>query len=196
MSRSGLGLVGFVVMVALAGGAAGCRKGAKTPAEAYKRLGAAVKAGDGGALFDALDQQTRWNWMSIQKFHREAYDIVLSNYPEGEIRERETRRFEHAATASSARELFIADTAPKLIPMLIPLVLGAAPIEAGPGDDMASAVLASGARVPFRRSKDGDWGYAGLDKRAEDEKNRAYHDLEVVRASAADFERAAARAGK
>jgi len=183
-------------MVALAAAIGGCRHKAKTPAEGYKRLAAAVTAGNAGALYDALDQETRWNWMSIQKFHREAYDIVLSNYPEGEIRERETRRFEHAATTSSARDLFIADTAPKLIPMLIPLVLGGAPIEAGPGDDMASAVLASGARVPFRRSKDGDWGYAGLDKRAEDDKNRAYHDLEVVRASAADFERAAARAGK
>ena len=184
-----------VVLVAASALGAGCRHKAKSAGEAYKRFSAAVNAGDGGALFDALDQETRWNWMSIQKFHREAYDIVLSNYPEGEIRERETRRFEHAATTSSARDLFIADTAPKLIPMLIPLVLGGAPIEAGPGDDMASAVLASGARVPFRRSKDGDWGYAGLDKRAEDDKNRAYHDLEVVRASAADFERAAARAG-
>jgi len=57
--------------------------------EAYTRLAAAVTAGDGGALFDALDQETRWNWMSIQEFHREAYDIVLSNYPEGEIRARE-----------------------------------------------------------------------------------------------------------
>ena len=185
-----------LVLVAVAAAAPGCRHKAKTPAEAYKRLTAAVHDGDGGALFDALDQETRWNWMSIQKFHREAYDIVLSNYPEGEIRERETRRFEHAATASSARDLFIEDTAPKLIPMLIPLVLSGAPIEDGPGPDMASAVLASGARVPFRRSKDGDWGFAGLDKRAEDDKNRAYHDLEVVRASAADFERAAARAGK
>jgi hypothetical protein len=185
-----------VVLVAASALGAGCRHKSKSAGEAYKRFSAAVNAGDGGGLFDALDQETRWNWMSIQKFHREAYDIVLSNYPEGEIRERETRRFEHAATASSARDLFIADTAPKLIPMLIPLVLGGAPIEAGPGDDMAAAVLGSGARVPFRRSKDGDWGYAGLDKRAEDDKNRAYHDLEVVRASAADFERAAARAGK
>ena len=191
--RAHLALV--LVLVAAAG--AGCRHKAKSAGEAYKRFSAAVNARDGGALFDALDQETRWNWMSIQKFHREAYDIVLSNYPEGEIRERETRRFEHAATASSARELFIQDTAPKLIPMLIPLVLTpGAPIEPGPGDDMAAAVLASGARVPFRRGKDGDWGYAGLDKRAEDDKNRAYHDLEVVRASAADFERAAARAGK
>jgi hypothetical protein len=185
------------MLVTVAASGAGCRHKAKTPGEAYKRFSAAVNAGDGGALFDALDQETRWNWMSIQKFHREAYDIVLSNYPEGEIRERETRRFEHAATASSARDLFIQDTAPKLVPMLMPLVLTpGAPIEAGENPDTAAAVVASGARVPFRRSKDGDWGYAGLDKRAEDDKNRAYHDLEVVRASAADFERAAARAGK
>ena len=57
-------------------------------------------------------------------------------------------------------------------------------------------MLASGARVAFERGKNGDWGYAGLAKRAEEDKNRAFHDLEVVRASAADFERAAARAGK
>jgi hypothetical protein len=50
--------------------AGSCRRKAKTPLEAYQRLTAAVTANDGGALFDALDQETRWNWMSIQKFHR------------------------------------------------------------------------------------------------------------------------------
>jgi hypothetical protein len=193
--RAVIGLA-IVAVAALAVSVAGCRHKAATPAEAYKRLSAAVKAGDGGALFDALDQDTRWNWMSIQKFHREAYDIVLSNYPEGEIRERETRRFEHAATAPSARDLFAQDTAPTLLPALRPLALADAPIAPGPTDDTAAAVLASGARVEFRRNQRGDWGYAGLDKRAEEDKNRAYHDLELVRASAADFERAAARAGK
>jgi hypothetical protein len=187
--------VGLAMMVALAAAPVGCHK-AKTPAEAYKRLTAAVNANDGGALFDALDQETRWNWMSIQKFHREAYDIVLSNFPEGEIRERETRRFERAATAPTARDLFIADAAPRVLPMLRPLVLSGAPIEAGETPDDAAAVLASGARVPLHRGKDGSWGYAGLAKRAEEDKNRAYHDLELVRASAADFERAAARSGK
>ena len=59
-----------------------------------------------------------------------------------------------------------------------------------------AAVLASGMRVELKRASNGEWGYAGLSKRAEEDKNRAYHDLEVVRASAADFERAAARAGK
>ena len=180
----------------LAAGAAGCQHKAASPAEAYRRFADAVKAGDGRALFDALDQGTRWNWMSIQKFHREAYDIVLSSFPEGAERERETRRYEHAATASSARELFASDAAPQLLPTFQPLVATGAPIEMGPGEDHATAVLASGARVELGRGKNGGWGYAGLAKQAEDDKNRAYHDLEAVRASAADYERAAARAGK
>jgi len=188
-----VGLTGVVLAFPLL--AAGCRHKSKTPAEAFRRFADAVNAGDGGALFDALDQSTRWNWMSIQKFHREAYDIVLSNYPEGADREREVRRFAPAATASSARELFKTDAAPGLLP-LRPLVLSEAPIQPGPGPDQAAAVLASGARVELARGYDGGWGFAGLAKRAEEDKNRAYHDLEVVRASAADFERAAARAGK
>jgi hypothetical protein len=188
-------LVG-VGLVAIAISAGGCGRKSKTPAEAFKRFAEAVNSGDGGALFDALDQGTRWNWMSIQKFHREAYDIVLSNYPEGPEREREARRFQPAATASSARELFKTTVAPGLLPMLRPLVLSEAPIENGPDADHAAAVLASGARVELARGKMGGWGFAGLAKQAEEDKNRAYHDLEVVRASAADFERAAARAGK
>ena len=186
----------LLVALGVAAAGVGCRHKSKTPAEAYKRLTAAVTAGDGGGLFDALDQEARWNWMSIQKFHREAYDIVLSNYPEGEIREREVRRFERAATASSARELFATDAAPAVIATLKPMVSAGAPIETGTTADDAVGIGPAGARVELHRSKSGDWGYAGLDKRAEEDKNRAYHDLELVRASAADFERAAARAGK
>ena len=75
-------------------------------------------------------------------------------------------------------------------------MVAGAPIEAGASDDTAAAVAPSGARVELKRSADGDWGYGGIAKRAEEDKNRAWHDLESVRASAADFERAAARAGK
>src|SRR5436190_3276941 len=137
----------LLVALGVAAAGVGCRHKSKTPAEAYKRLTAAVTAGDGGGLFDALDQEARWNWMSIQKFHREAYDIVLSNYPEGEVRERETRRFERAATAPSARDLFITDAAPELLEKLKPLPLAGAPIEAGAGGDTAAAVLTSGVRI-------------------------------------------------
>ena len=117
-----------LALVALAAGAlAGCRHVAKTPTEAYQRFSAAVTAGDGGALFDALDQPTRWAWMTTQKYHREAYDIVLSSYPEGPERERESHRFQGGATATSAREMFRAEAAPRLLPMLAPLVAVAPP---------------------------------------------------------------------
>jgi hypothetical protein len=196
----------LVLVVWAAGAIAGCRHHAKTPAEAYQRFSTAVTSGDGGALFDALDQQTRWAWMTLQKYHREAYDIVLSSYPEGPERERESHRFQGGATATSARELFRAEVAPGVLPMLAPLVAADAKIEGDPAsaggeaaggpDGRAFAVLASGARVPLARGEDGTWGFAGLQKEAKDLESRAFHDLEVVRSSAADYERAATRAGK
>jgi len=184
------------VLVASAVTAVGCRHKSKTPEEAYQRFADAVKKGDGAALFDALDQGTRWDLMTLQKAHREAYDIVLSNYPEGPEREREKRRYEPAATAPSARELFRTATAPGLIPTMQAEVARTAHIQPGAGDGEADAVTEGGARLPFVRGQDGGWGYAGLAKQAADDKNRAYHDLDVVRASAADYERAAARAAK
>ena len=186
----------LLVSLAAASAVAGCHRPAKTPDEAYRRFSAAVTAGDGAALFDALDQPTRWAWMTIQKVHREAYDIVLSNYPEGPERERESRRFEGGATATSARELFHAEVAAGVLPMLAPLVAADARVEGPTPDGHAAAVLASGARVPLARGEDGSWGFAGLAKDAEERKTRAVHDLDVVRASAADYERAATRAGK
>jgi len=175
---------------------AGCRHKSKTPEEAYQRFSDAVRTGDGLALFDALDQPTRWDLMTIQKAHREAYDIVLSNYPEGPEREREKRRYEPEATAPSAREFFKTETAPRLMPMLKGLVASDVKIERGAADNQADAVLPNASRVPLARGGDGGWGYAGLAKQTADDKNRAYHDLDVVRASAADYERAAARAAK
>jgi hypothetical protein len=79
--------------------------------------------------------------------------------------------------------------------MLRPLVAADARIENGPSENEAAAVLASGARVPLARGR-GGWGFAGLAQRSDEQRNRAFHDLEAVRASAADYERAAARAGK
>ena len=59
-----------------------------------------------------------------------------------------------------------------------------------------TVAAAAGAPLRFRKGQDGRWGYAGLAAEAEDRKRRASADLELTRSSAADFERAAARAGK
>ncbi len=183
----------MLALVLCAAGAAGCTPKAKTPEEAYRRFCKAITDGDGGQLFDALDQSTRWAWMTVQKWHREAYDIVISNYPPGPERERELRRFEHGATATSARELFKTEVAPKMLPLLAPLVVQNTTVEIEPPGDVAEIVLPAGGRVRFARGSKGGWGFAGMAPDAEDRKNRAYHDLEQVRANAADYERAAAR---
>jgi hypothetical protein len=193
-SRAFVAVVLTASAVGLAG--SGCRHRSKTPEEAYQRFADAVKRGDGEALFDALDQGTRWDLMTIQKAHREAYDIVLSNYPEGTEREREKRRYEPAATASSARDLFRKETAPGMIPMMQGQVAGTVHIHRGASEGEADAVTDSGTHLLFALGQDGGWGFAGLAKQTADDKNRAYHDLDVVRASAADYERAAARAAK
>ena len=134
--------------------------------------------------------------MTIQKYHREAYDIVLSNYPEGPVRDREKGRFEHAATAPSAKRALPQRHGARPLTDAGAAGAGIPHIEPGPGDGQATAVLDGGGRVTLVRGESGGWGFAGLAKRAEDDKNRAYNDLEVVRASAADYERAAARAAK
>ena len=175
----------------------GCRSKAKTPEEAYARFSKAVTAKDGAALFDACDQTTRWDWMTLQKYHREAYDIVISNYPQGPERERELHRFEKGATAPSARELFKVDVADAMLPQLAKLVVPGKPtIEVEPPGDVAEVVLPDGGRVRFARPEKNDWGFAGFTPDAEARKNRAYHDLEQVRANAADYERAAARGAR
>jgi hypothetical protein len=191
------GLASVVVLTAAVGAmAGGCRHKAGSPDEAYRLFSRAVMERDGGALFDSLDQRSRWALMTVQKWHREAYDIVLSNYPEGPERQRELRRFEKGATAPSARALFKAEVAPGLFPTLAPLVAPNPRIEVLPSGNLADAVLPSGARVRLTHEKRQGWAYGGLGDDAEERKARAYHDLELVRASAADYERAAARSAR
>jgi hypothetical protein len=192
------GILAGVVWVVAAVGAVGavgmtaCHK-SRTPEEAFGRFSQAVAENDAGALFDALDKRSRWAWMTVQKSHREAYDIILSNYPEGRDREREQRRFERAAQLGSARELFIHEVGatalakfPRPMPALVRINMEA-------GGESAFAVVASRLSLPFRKGPDGAWGYAGLADDAEERQRRALGDVELVRVNAADYERAAAR---
>ena len=171
---------------------AGCRR-ARTPQEAFVRFQRAVTDGNPGALFDALDKRSRWAWMTIQKSHREAYDIILSNYPEGRERERELRRFERGATLGSARELFIEEAGRAALTKLPRPLPDVVRFDMAADGDSALAVLPSGAPLPFRRGPDGSWGYGGLADESEDRQKRALGDVAMVRTSAADYERVAAR---
>ena len=173
---------------------AGCR-GPSTPEEAHRALCRAVAAKDASALFKALDQTSRWHWMTTQKANREGYDIILSNYPEGLERDRQLRRFERGATLGSGRALFVEEVGNAALPTLAEACVPGTRIELGADGTLAAAVSASGKRFPFRRGTQG-WGYAGFLDDADDRQKRAVGDVEQVRLNAADFERAAARAAR
>lgn len=193
---SGSGTFARTVVVLAIVGAVGCTK-ARTPEEGYRRFCKAVTAGDAPALFEALDQRSRWGWMTVQKSHREAYDIILSNYPEGPERDREVHRFERDASLGSGRAAFVDEVGQGAIGGLRPLCVGSVRIETAPDGMSAVAMLASGAKVPLRLGpEDKSWGYGGYGDEAEDRQKRALADVEQVRTSAADYERAAARGAK
>jgi hypothetical protein len=193
--RLGLGAGAGLLAAVCGAGLAGCERGAKTPDEAYQRLAQAVQAHDGGQLYDALDLPTRWSWMSVQRAQRESYDIVLSNYPPGPERERSLHRFEAGARSESASDLFARQVEARVWSDLAAAVaaVGPAPHMVAAGTEVA--VIAGGRTLAFRKGQDGHWGwgYSGLAAAAEDVKRRATADLELVRTSAADYERAAAR---
>jgi hypothetical protein len=187
-----------LVCLLAAGALGGCKRGAKTPEEAYHRFVEAVRTKDAEQLYEALDLETRWSWMTIRRTHREAYDILLSNLPEGRERDQATRRFEAGALSESDRTLFAEafgsarweELGRQLPPSPGPPNLVAV------GPDEQEARLAPDRALRFRRGSDGRWGFSGLAAEAEERKRRAVADLETIRSDAADQERAASRAGK
>src|SRR3569623_54302 len=149
MTRPMSGTFARVITAVAVVGAIGCTK-ARTPEEGYRRFCKAVIARDAPALFEALDQKRRWAWMTVQKSHREAYDSILSNYPEGPERDREVHRFERGATLGSGRADFVDEVGQGALGGLRPLCAGSDRFELGSDGTTATAVLASGAKVPLR----------------------------------------------
>jgi hypothetical protein len=98
-------LLAFLILTSVAAVPAAQR----TPTEAHARLAAAVAAHDGAKLWNALDQDTRWSWMTIQRAWRECYDITQSAVPEGPERTRLLARFEPGATSEERANAFRQD---------------------------------------------------------------------------------------
>ena len=179
---------------------ASCGAGrAHTPAEAHARLSAAVAAHDGMKLWNALDQDTRWSWMTVQRAWRECYDITQSAVPEGPERTRLLARFEPGATSENAQMLFAKMLMPEDWSAIQALLAaaGSRQPELAPSGDTSEIGTPLGSLV-YRKAlnRHWGWGYAGLAARAIDLKRRASGDLERMRTNAADYERAATRGGR
>ena len=180
--------------------AAGCGgRGARTPAEAHARLAAALAARDATLLWNALDQDTRWSWMSIQRAWREAYDITQSVVPEGPERTRLLARFEPGATSENAETLFRRMLTPEDWASSVALLAAAGPrVPALPAAGEASTVATTAGPLVYRKAHNRywGWGFSGLAARADQLKRTASADLERMRNDAADYERAVTRGGK
>jgi len=169
---------------------------AATPAQAHARLVAAVAAHDSTLLWKALDQETQWSWMTIQRAWREAYDITQSVVPEGPERVRLLARFEPGAICEDARALFARMLTTEEWTRLQGLVNATGsktPAMTTTGE--RSEITTPLGPMLYRKGQGehAGWGYAGLAERADQMKFVATADLERMRRDAADYERAAIR---
>lgn len=174
-------LLGFLAVAAC---------GPRNPEDAYRRLAESLHLGDLEATYDALDRDSRWAWMTVQRCHREAYDIVLSNFPPGDDREAGLRRFEAGALSENAGQFFAAHTGAEALRAL-KARLPDQPVFEGQADSV-TVKGRDGQPLPFQRH-DGRWGFAGFQAAALDAQKRATADLEIIQRSATDYERAAQR---
>jgi hypothetical protein len=188
-------LLTFIVLLCL-----GCGLGkARTPAEAHARLAAALATHDSALLWNALDQDTRWSFMTVQRAWREAYDITQSVVPEGPERSRLLARFAPGATSENAQALFAKMLPPEDWTSAQTLVAAAGSNlpELSPSGETSEIATAAGALV-YRKAHNRywGWGFAGLAGRAEQWQRTASADLERMRKDAADYERAATRGAR
>jgi hypothetical protein len=185
----------FLGLAAFAVASCGASR-ARTPAEAHARLSGAVAAHDSALLWNALDQDTQWSWMAIQRAWRECYDITQSAVPEGTERARLLARFEPGATAENAKALFAAMLSPedwKLTETLLAAAV-AGQLQLDSAGESARIDTPKGALV-YRKAHNRywGWGFGGLSDRSEQLKRTASADLDRMRTDAADYERAATR---
>jgi hypothetical protein len=150
-------------------------------------------------LWNALDQDTRWSWMTIARAWREAYDITQSVVPEGPERTRLLARFAPGASSENAQTLFAKMLTPEDWTTSQALVSAAGPRlpEPSPSGETSEIATSVGALV-YRKahSRFWGWGYSGLAARAYQIRRTASADLDRMRRDAADYERAATRGAR
>ena len=190
----------IIIIIIIVAVCASCgARSARTPAEAHARLSAAVAARDSALLWNALDQDTRWSWMTVHRAWRECYDITQSAVPEGPERTRLLARFEPGANSENAQTLFAKMLAPEewVTTQRLLAAAGSRLPEMSPSGE-SSEIATAGGGLLYRKahSRYWGWGFSGLAARAEQIKRTASADLERMRTDAADYERAATRGAR
>lgn|GEM_PF-872772 len=162
----------------------------RTPEATFESVTTALQNDDAEALFETLALDTRWSWMTIQRYQRESYDIVMSNYPQGVDRETQLRRLEVGAVAQSAAELYANSEGKNQLVAL--KKVWPQSTKWSRKTDEASTPDREGNPLVFRLNE-GRWGLTKFGEAADLLKKRAASDIDIIKTNATDFERAARR---
>jgi hypothetical protein len=182
----------LVLLPALLGlSAAGCKKPARTPEEAFRRLERAVAAGNAADFYRALDGVSRAEIASVYNDERSERTIIRAKYPDSAAGPALANL--EAAAADDALHYFEKVCARQKIVVRYRKRLGSV---SGPimtrADGPKAVWVARKDGMPFHfvRDPDGSWGFSELDAEWALEKDRASHAVKTVRDNATLYEKA------
>lgn len=158
-----------------------------TPEGAYLRVAASLGRGDGRVVFSYLEDDAQHAAYTIRDYRKRASDRVEASYPEPE-RSRLLAEWRPHATAPDGADVWL-DLATQRgwITRLRRDLSAVSRVEVV--GDRATVETARGTRYALRRRANGMWGLTMFTAPLVAEAERAARDLDVVQASAADFER-------
>jgi len=171
--------------------AVGCKKGPKSPDEAFLKLERALAAGDGAAFYDTLDRATQkavegtWREQQLQR------TIIQGKYPENEAGPALAKLA--AASADSPRTYFAAVAKERRLIESYRKRLGSVSgtIAHKPDGDKAMYLARQdGGPFHFVQGSDGVWGFSELANEWASEQERASHAVKTVRENAQLYQKA------
>jgi hypothetical protein len=170
--------------------ASGCKRGPKTPEEAFLKLERAVAAGDAADFYKLLDGQTRSLVADTYEKERLQRTVILAKFPQAE-QQKALAELEAAGEPDAERYFIKVATAQRFVTgyrKRLGSVSG--PVQTKPGG--ADVWVARQDGMPFRFAKnlDGSWGFVELRAEWALSKDRATHAVKTVRENAALYEKA------
>lgn len=160
-----------------------------TPEGAYLRIALAMSEQRERDVFPYLETDAQWASFSIRDMRKEELALVAGHYPAGEGEALVAAIRDEAAAPDGPDEFVVFSKKKGFGARLRRDLSGIAKVEIE--GDRASVVTARGTRYPFKKRDNGIWGLTIFTAELVAERQRAARDLDVVRAAAADYARAA-----
>lgn len=163
----------------------------RTVEGAYLRVMSAVNQGEPKDFFAYIETRAQHACYTIKKYRKQAYDRVLSAYPEKDATKL-AEKYKTQALAPDGADVFAYYAKREgWLDRLRRDMSGIAKIEVV--GERATLETVKGTRYPFRRRNNGIWGLTLFTPALVAEAERAARDYELIAKAAKDYERARAQ---